>query len=80
MSISSMDHLREKLLKTIDKLINNEITAQEAMAIGQLSSVVFTGLRTQMEYARLIDAIPSIPFLGDMREERLIENEESDSA
>lgn len=64
-NIKTIEHLRDAVLDAFEKLKKNKIDIQEAGILAKLSESVISGLKTQIEYARLSDRQPSIPFLED---------------
>ncbi len=71
--IKNLDDLREMVLDTLESLSSNKIDMQQAGIIAKLSETIVSGLKTQMEYARLTDEKPLIPFIS--RCSRVIEHE-----
>lgn len=63
--IKNLDQLRDSVLEVFEKLCAGKIDIEEAGIVAKLSETVISGLKTQMEYSRLTNTIPSIPFLGD---------------
>lgn len=63
--LNNLDDLRNMVLDTIEKLSENKIDIHEAGILAKLSETVISGLKTQIEYAKLIDNQPSIPFIDN---------------
>jgi hypothetical protein len=62
--IRNLDELRDIVLDTVQKMVKGKIDVTEAGVLAKLSETVISGLKTQMEYARLINQNPSIPFIA----------------
>lgn len=63
--IKSIEGLRDYVLETFQKLSDGKIDISEASTIAKLSETVISGIKTQLEYARLTESMPHIPFLGN---------------
>jgi hypothetical protein len=63
--IKNIDQLRSRVLDTFDLLAEGEIDVSHAACIAKLSETIISGLKTQMEYARLTNSQPHLPFLGN---------------
>lgn len=63
--IKTIDDLRERVLDAFEDLSKQRITHEEANALAKLNDTIVAGLKTQMEYAKLTEKIPYIPFLSD---------------
>lgn len=61
--ISSIENLRDHALLTLEKLASGEIDTTEAGVTGKLCESVISTIKAQLEYARLIDEAPQIPFM-----------------
>ena len=64
-NINTLDDLRDKVLEALEALNNGEIDLQQAGVIAKLSETVISGVKTQMDYARLTDQTPHIPFIDN---------------
>lgn len=64
LKIKDIDSLRDHVLDVFSKLSEGEIDIHEAGIVAKLSETVISGLKTQMEYARLTDSRPNISFLN----------------
>ncbi len=62
--IKNIDQLRDKVLEAFDQLSAGQIDTQEAGVIAKLSETIISGIKTQMDYARLTGSQPVLPFLG----------------
>lgn len=63
--IRNISQLRDKILEVFEQLYNHEIEIMEASVMAKLSETVISGLKTEMDYARLTNSTPHIPFLTD---------------
>jgi hypothetical protein len=68
-----MDDLREHVLAVLGKLNDGKIDIQEAGIVAKLSETVISGIKTQLEYARLNDVQPTIEFFGKQHQHVVIE-------
>jgi hypothetical protein len=62
--ISSIEDLRDHALLTIQKLANQEIDTAEAGVTGKLCESVISTVKAELEYARMTDQEPRIPFMN----------------
>ncbi len=74
MTIKNLDQLRSVILETIEKLQTKKIDVVDAGVLAKLSETVISGLKTQMEYARLTETVPNLDFMGDNYEVKLLES------
>lgn len=65
LKIKNVDDLRDHILNVMNKLSQGEIDVAEAGINAKLSETVISGLKVQMEYARLTESKPHISFLVD---------------
>ncbi len=65
MKIKSIDDLREYILDVMNDLKNKNIELDHASVAAKLSETVISGLKTQLEYARLLESAPKIEFMGN---------------
>lgn len=70
--INDIEGLRDHLLETLEKLDKRKIELEEASIVAKLAEGVVSGLKTQLEYARLNNSSPLIPFLA--KSTRMIKN------
>ena len=63
--IKNINDLREKVLSMFEELDCPEPDLQKVGIAAKLSETVISGLKTQLEYARLLGIEPNIPFLAD---------------
>lgn len=56
--------LREHALMTLEKLANQEIDTAEAGVTGKLCEGVIATVKAQLEYSRMIQEEPNIPFMS----------------
>lgn len=68
-SIRNIDDLREEVLLTFERLRDGEVSVSEAGAVAKLSETVISGCKSQMEYSRLTNTPPQIPFLSEAQPE-----------
>lgn len=61
--INTIEALRDHALNTLEKLSNGEIDTTEAGVTGKLCESVISTIKAQLEYARMIDQEPQIPFM-----------------
>jgi len=62
---NTITKLRDKVLEAFSNLESGKIDCQSAGVIAKLSETVISGLKTQMDYARLTNSDINIPFLED---------------
>jgi hypothetical protein len=65
LEIKSLDDLREYAVATLEKLENGEIETCEAGVRGKLCENIVSTLKVQMDYAKMTNRLPHIPFIGD---------------
>jgi len=63
--IKNMDDLRNEVLEVFEGLRDNTVSVAEAGAIAKLSETVISNVKAQMEYSRLTNTAPVIPFISD---------------
>lgn len=61
--INSIEALRDHALLTLEKLAEGAIDTTEAGVTGKLCESVISTIKAQLEYSRLIDEAPQIPFM-----------------
>lgn len=61
--INSIEALRDHALLTLEKLAGGEIDTTEAGVTGKLCESVISTIKAQLEYSRLVDEAPQIPFM-----------------
>lgn len=61
--ISTIQDLRDHALLTIQKLANGDIDTSEAGVTGKLCESVIATVKSQLEYSRMLDETPEIPFM-----------------
>lgn len=71
--INSIEALRDHALATLEKLSNHEIDTAEAGVTGKLVESVIATIKSQMEYARMTEQEPQIPFMSDSNAGKLLE-------
>jgi hypothetical protein len=62
--IKTITELRDAALEMIDKLSAGQVEINEAMALGKLCDTVISTVKTQLEFAKMVNEEPQIPFLG----------------
>ncbi len=74
MKIKNITLLRDHALETLEKLASGKIDVDEAGVTGKLCESVMSTIKSQLEYAKMLNREPNIPFLGDLsKQPRLIE-------
>ena len=73
MKIKNLDGLRDHVLEVMEQLSSGKIDITEAGIVAKLSETIISGLKTQLDYARLTDQQPTIPFFGEGFSEKVIE-------
>lgn len=63
--IKTLQQLRERVLQALDDLEDGKIDIAHASTIAKLSETTISGLKSEMQYAVLINAEPYIPFYGE---------------
>ncbi len=71
-SIKDIQQLRDHALLTIEKLSNGEIDTAEAGVTGKLCESVISTVKAQLEYSRMLNEEPAIPFMGNAHNGRKI--------
>jgi len=61
--IRNMENLRDYALETLEKLSSGEIDTAHAGVTGKLCESVISTVKAQLEYARMIQEEPNIPFM-----------------
>ena len=76
--IKTMEQLRDHALETLEKLSRGDIDTDEAGVYSKLCESVISTVKTQLEYARMIQEEPIIPFMQNCHnsKNKLIEHEE----
>lgn len=79
-----MTQLRDHALETLDNLQNGKIGIQQAMTNVSLYSAAVATVNAQMQYSKLTETVPQIPFMQcaktyDHNEENLLENKDNKS-
>lgn len=57
--------MRDAQLQMIEDLMAKEIEVEEASTCAKLFETVLSGCKTQMEYHKLTNTVPHIPFLHE---------------
>lgn len=65
--IENIDDLRDVAIEALLDLRAGKIDAAEAGAAGKLCEGVYASAKLQLEYAKLNNRIPHIPFLGELK-------------
>jgi hypothetical protein len=71
--IKNMEQLRDHALDTLEKLSNGSIDTAQAGVTGKLCEGVIATVKSQLEYARMINEEPHIPFMHDSHQAKTIE-------
>lgn len=61
--INTIEALRDHAIDTLERLASGDIDTTEAGVTGKLCENVISTIKAQLEYARLIDEAPEIPFM-----------------
>lgn len=78
--IKTITELRDHALSIIEKLSEGQVDISEAITVSKLCDTVISTVKTQLEFAKMVNEEPSIPFLGSdqpMSKSKLIENKTS---
>jgi hypothetical protein len=80
MTILDIEALRQHAIDALEKLSKKEITIEEAGVTGKLCENVVSTLKIQLEYSKMTEDEPNIPFLGDcqLKKGKLIEQIKED--
>ena len=62
-TIKNLETLRNKLLEGFQDLITGKIDQDKASIMAKMSEAIVSGVKTQLEYARLTKQEPNIAFL-----------------
>lgn len=73
--IRNIENLRDHALLTIEKLANGEIDTAEAGVTGKLCESVISTIKAQLEYSRMINEEPEIPFMLESHKGKTIEGQ-----
>ena len=71
--INNITSLRDYALDTLEQLNSGTIDTVQAALVCKLCDNVIQTVKTQMEYAKLLDEKPIIAFMGDTVKGNLIE-------
>ncbi len=71
--IKNMENLRDHALYTLERLAKQEIDTAEAAVTGKLCENVIGTVKAQLEYARMINEEPRIPFMESCHQGKSIE-------
>jgi hypothetical protein len=63
--IKTIEGLRDEMLKVFEDLSSGKIDIQEAGIKAKISETIISGVKTEIDYARLTESKPNIPFLGN---------------
>ncbi len=61
--IKNIEQLRDHALLTLEKLSNGDIDTAEAGVTGKLCEAVIATVKSQLEYARMLQEEPQVPFM-----------------
>jgi hypothetical protein len=61
--INSIEALRDHALLTLEKLSSGDIDCAEAGVTGKLCESVISTIKAQLEYSRMLQEEPQIPFM-----------------
>ncbi len=75
--IRNIENLRDHALLTIEKLANGEIDTAEAGVTGKLCESVISTVKAQLEYSRMINEEPEIPFMLESHKQRPVNHSHS---
>ncbi len=71
-TIKDIQQLRDHALLTIEKLAAGEIDTAEAGVTGKLCESVISTVKAQLEYSRMLNEEPAIPFMGNAHSGRKV--------
>ncbi len=69
--INNMNDLRDATLDTIQRLRNGEIDVSEAQTMAKLCDSVISTVNSQFTFAKMVNEVPSIPFMEASHQNRL---------
>ena len=75
--ISTIEQQRDHALMTIEKLAAGTIDTAEAGVTGKLCESVISTVKAQLEYARMIQDEPEIPFMENSHKGKTIDHDGS---
>ena len=75
--INSIEALRDHALETLEKLAAGNIDTTEAGVTGKLCESVISTIKAQLEYSRMIDEEPHIPFMSQSHQGKALEGKVS---
>ena len=78
--INSIEALRDHALETLEKLAAGSIDTTEAGVTGKLCESVISTIKAQLEYSRMIDEEPQIPFMQQSHKGKTLEGNPSRAA
>jgi hypothetical protein len=63
--IRTMEDVRDYASDALEKLAKGEIDTAQAGATGKLCESIVSTVKSQYEYARMLNEVPHIPFVDD---------------
>jgi hypothetical protein len=66
MKLKNIEDVRNYALECMEKLASGKIDIAQAGVAGKLCEGVISTVKTQLEYARMLNKEPCIPFMGDL--------------
>lgn len=63
--INSIEALRDHALEALEQLASGQIDTTQAGVTGKLCESVISTVKAQLEYCRMIDEEPQIPFMSN---------------
>ena len=69
MEVKDVYDLRDILMDEIKKLRNGETTAANVNAVTNCTGKIFSSVKLELEYSKLIGVSPNIPFLNNTKRE-----------
>ena len=74
--IKNIEDLRNFAIDTLDRLKNQEIDVNEALATGKLCDSVINTVKMQLEYHKILGEKSSIPFIEEAPHQRILEDKQ----
>lgn len=66
MKLKNITNLRDFALKTLEDLSSGKIDTSQAGVTGKLCEGVVSTIKCELEYSRMLNKQPNIPFMGDL--------------
>lgn len=65
--INNIEDLRDVAIETLLELRKGKISSEEAGAASKLCEGILSSVKVEIEYAKLNQRVPKIPFIGELK-------------